>query len=93
MIRKNPRTGSPGAWRGYTMAQLDPADGDMTDGAVFQVRVTPRQLPDGGGAGDYNYYFVASDGNRTQIFPNRPARFTDTVTGNAWNEPNAGFRF
>lgn len=65
-------TWSGGTWQGFTMEQRDPGDRDYTDGCVFQFQATPQQLPGGGGPGDYNYYFQASDGSRTTIFPNRP---------------------
>ncbi|MBM3473933.1 MAG: hypothetical protein FJX75_11745 [Armatimonadetes bacterium] len=82
-IRRNNRGSAPGPWVSYTMQQLNPADTDYGDGAVFQFQISADQLPGGGGPGDYNYYFVASDGTRTTIFPNRPPRYTDTETGNS----------
>lgn len=76
MVRKAPiganNTPVPGAWRGYTMEKANPGDATYTDGCVYQYLLTSDQLPDLGGAGDYNYYFVASDGNGEVIFPNRP---------------------
>lgn len=78
MIRKNNRGSTPGLWQGYTMEKANPADNNFTDGCVYQYVTTPDQLPGGGGPGDYNYYFVASDGTREAIFPNRPARYTYT---------------
>ena len=84
MIRKNDNGTSPGTWRGFTMERADPTDNDYTDGAVFQSRISADQLPGGGGPGDYNYYFVASDGSRSTIFPNRPPRYTNTVGGGSW---------
>jgi len=81
MIRKNDRGGAPTTWRGFTMQQLNPNDTDYSDGAVFQFQISAHQLPSGGGPGDYNYYFIASDGVRTTIFPNRPPRFTEMETG------------
>jgi hypothetical protein len=75
-IRRAERGQAPGAWRGYTMEKQDPADNNYTDGVVYRLQVTPDQLPEGGGPGDYNYQFVASDGVRTTLFPNRPAAHT-----------------
>lgn len=66
--------GTPGAWRGYTLEKADPTDTTYTNGCVYQHVIAPDQMPDGGGAGDYQYYFVAKDGTREAIFPNRPAR-------------------
>jgi hypothetical protein len=80
-IRKNNRGSAPTAWRNFTMQQLDPSDTDYSDGAVFQFQISADQLPSGGGPGDYNYYFVASDGTRTTIFPNRPPQFTEPESG------------
>lgn len=80
MIRKNNRGSAPGPWRGYTMQQLNPADTNYSDGAVFQFQISADQLPSGGGPGDYNYYFIAGDGLRTTIFPNRPPQFTEPET-------------
>jgi len=81
MIRKNDHGTAPTPWTGYTMQQVDPSDGDYSDGAVFRFQATPNQLPGGGAAGDYNYYFVAGDGTRTTMFPNRPPLWTDSITG------------
>jgi len=81
MIRRNDRGGAPGTWRGYTMQQLNPGDTDYTDGAVFQFQISADQLPGGGGSADYNYYFVASDGTRTTVFPNRPPQFREPESG------------
>ena len=81
MIRKNNRGTAPTQWTGYTMQQVDPSDTDYSDGAVFRFQATPNQLPGNGGAGDYNYRFVASDGTRTTLFPNRPPLWTDSITG------------
>jgi Carboxypeptidase regulatory-like domain len=78
-IRRNDRGSAPGAWTSYTMQQID-GDTNYSDGAVFQFLATPEQLPGGGGPGDYNYYFVASDGTRSTIFPNRPPLYTDSIT-------------
>ncbi|MFO7946427.1 MAG: carboxypeptidase regulatory-like domain-containing protein [Armatimonadota bacterium] len=64
-----------GSWQSYTMEQMDPNDTNYTDGCVFQFQATPRQLPDGGGPGDYNYYFQAGDGTRSTIYPNRPSAY------------------
>ncbi|MGQ9729633.1 MAG: carboxypeptidase regulatory-like domain-containing protein [Candidatus Zipacnadales bacterium] len=80
MIRKNLRGSAPGNWVGFTMNQLDPSDTDYSNGAVFYFQVSADQLPGGGGPGDYNYYFIASDGSRTTIFPNRPPAWTDSET-------------
>ncbi|MEN6644088.1 MAG: carboxypeptidase regulatory-like domain-containing protein [Armatimonadia bacterium] len=66
--------GTPGAWRGYTLEKANPGDISYTDGCIYQHVIAPDQMPDGGGAGDYQYYFVAKDGTREAIFPNRPAR-------------------
>lgn len=73
LIRKNDKGTAPGTWRSYTMEKADATDSDYTDGCVYQFQTTPDQLPGGGGPGDYNYQFQASDGVRTAIFPNRPA--------------------
>lgn len=76
MIRKNPAgPDNEGAWRGYTMEKADPSDTNYRNGCVYQYIITPDQLPDRGGPGDYNYQFVTSDGIRQCIFPNRPARY------------------
>lgn len=74
-IRRNDVSSGPGPWQAYTMQQYDPSDGNYTDGATFQYQFTPDQLPQGGGAGDYNYYFEANDGTRTTVFPQRPPAF------------------
>jgi hypothetical protein len=74
-IRKNNVSSGPGAWQAFTMQKFDPSDGNYTDGAVYQYQFTPDQLPEGGGVGDYNYYFEANDGTRTTRFPERPPTF------------------
>jgi hypothetical protein len=61
-----------GDWQSFTMEQLDPSDRNYTDGCVFQFQATAGQLPGSEEAGDYNYYFTASDGTRVTLFPNRP---------------------
>ena len=72
-IRRNDHGLNPtGPFTGYTMEQMSPADRVYRDGCVFQFQATPEQLPGGGGPGDYNYYFAASDGTRTTIYPSRP---------------------
>lgn len=79
MVRKAPMgpndqpvTPVPGDWRGYTMEKADPSDSTYADGCVYRYQLTADQLPTSGGPGDYNYYFVASDGNGQVIFPSRP---------------------
>ncbi|MCX7597727.1 MAG: carboxypeptidase regulatory-like domain-containing protein [Armatimonadetes bacterium] len=67
--------GAPGTWASYTMQKAYPTDNDFTDGCVYYYRLSAAQLP-GGGPGDYYYYFRASDGKGTAIFPNRPDRIT-----------------
>lgn len=81
-VRKNDHGTTPGSWRAYTMEKLTPADTTYANGCVYQFQATPDQLPDSGGAGDYNYYFETSDGIRTAKFPNRPA----TPAGTAWQD-------
>ncbi len=81
MIRKNNHGNAPTAWVAYTMEQINPSDTDYSNGAVFRFQATPNQLPGGGGAGDYNYFFAAGDGTRATIFPNRPPQYTDNITG------------
>ncbi len=71
-IRKATGPTSGGAWQAYTLSAADPGDTDVTDGKVFQIELSPTQLPGGGGPGDYHYYFLASDGINTTIFPRRP---------------------
>ena len=85
MIRRNDDGVSPGSWSGYTMEKLDATDTNYRDGCVYQYVTTPDQLPGGGGAGDYNYYFVTSDGIRQATFPNRPARYT--YNGGSLDDP------
>ncbi len=86
MVRRNDNGTSPTTWRGFTMNQLVPGDTDYTDGAVFQFQITADQLPGGGGPGDYNYYFVASDGARSTIFPNRPPTWTEFETNDTFQD-------
>jgi hypothetical protein len=64
--------GDSSGWQAFTMEQMDPSDRTYTDGCVFQFQTTAEHLPGGGGPGDYNYYFTASDGTRETLFPNRP---------------------
>ncbi|MCD6350921.1 MAG: hypothetical protein J7M26_02270, partial [Armatimonadetes bacterium] len=85
-VRRNDPGGSPGQWRGYTMQKVYPLDNDYTDGCVFYYQLSAAQLPGGGGPGDYNYYFSASDGTHTAIFPNRPDRY-QKPGGGTWDDP------
>lgn len=81
---------APGAWRGYTMEKANPADSVYSDGCVYRYQLTSDQLPDSGGPGDYNYYFVASDGNGQVIFPNRPAATGDLRGTNLRDQADIG---
>ena len=71
LIRRNDVSGTPGSWVGYTMEKATPGDSTYTDGCIYQYLITPDQLPDGGGPGDYNYYFVTSDGTHSATYPSR----------------------
>lgn len=85
-IRRNDPGGTPGTWRAYTMQKVYPGDNDYTDGCVFYYRLSAAQLPGGGGPGDYNYFFTASDGTNTAVFPNRPDRYQQPG-GGTWDDP------
>ncbi|MCK4324242.1 MAG: hypothetical protein KAW89_06900, partial [Armatimonadetes bacterium] len=72
-VRKVGEDGSPlTSWMGYSMSKVYPADSTYTDGCLYYEELNSVQLP-GGGVGDYQYYFQASDGVRTAIYPNRPS--------------------
>ncbi len=90
-IRRNDAGGEPGAWQAYTMEQRDPLETSYTDGCVFQFQATPEQFPGGGGVGDYNYYFAASDGTRTTTYPNRPGVYAQPGNGNIYDPGHDGF--
>ncbi|MBC7286621.1 MAG: carboxypeptidase regulatory-like domain-containing protein, partial [Armatimonadetes bacterium] len=85
-VRRNDGGANPGPWQSYTMQKVYPADNDYRDGCVFYYRLSAAQLPGGGGPGDYNYYFIASDGVYTAIFPNRPDRYIQPG-GGGWDDP------
>ncbi len=85
MIRKA-GPGAPSGWVGYTMQKVYPTDNNYADGCVFYYQISAAQLPGGGGPGDYNYYFIASDGTKTCIFPNRPDRYNQPG-GGTYDDP------
>jgi hypothetical protein len=87
LIRKNNDGVTPGSWRAYTMEKANSLDTIFTDGCVYQYVLTPDQLPDLGGPGDYNYRFVASDGIRQATFPNRPANASGIAGWNYLTDP------
>jgi len=71
-VRKVGEDGSPlTSWMGYSLSKVYPADNTYTNGCLYYEELNSVQLP-GGGAGDYQYYFRASDGVRAAIYPNRP---------------------
>jgi len=73
-IRQVGEDGSPlTSWMGYSMSKVYPTDSTYTDGCLYYYEANSVQLPGGGGPGDYQYYFRASDGSRTAIYPNRPS--------------------
>jgi len=73
-IRKVDEEGNPlGDWQGRSMSKVYATDNDYTDGCLYYYEATVDQLPSGGGPGDYQYYFQASDGSRIAIYPNRPS--------------------
>ena len=90
-IRRNDRgLNAEGPYTGYTMEQMNPLDRVYRDGCVFQFQATPAQFPGGGGPGDYNYYFAASDGTRTTIYPNRPEVYAQPGAGNIYDQGQYG---
>ncbi|MHB8994264.1 MAG: carboxypeptidase regulatory-like domain-containing protein [Armatimonadota bacterium] len=88
MVRKNTVGGAPSGWQGFTMEKAVPSDTNFTDGCVYRYLLTADQLPGGGGPGDYNYQFLASDGKGQALFPNRPA--ADERNGNITDPSDIG---
>jgi len=74
LIRKVDEDGAPlTSWIGYAMNKVYPTDSTYTDGCVYYHEANAVQLPGGGNAGDYQYYFRAGDGMHSAIYPNRPS--------------------
>ncbi len=76
-LRRNDPTASPGSWVPFTMQKHDVTNTAYNMGVVYEYKVTPDQLPGGGGSGDYNYYFETNDGVHSAIFPNRPPVYNE----------------
>jgi hypothetical protein len=72
-IRKTDAAGTPtSGWIAHSMQKVDSSNTNYANGVVYYYQASAASLPNGGGAGDYNYYFAFSDGTNTAIFPNRP---------------------
>ncbi len=73
-LRKTDEDGTPiGDWTRKAMTKVYPADITYTDGVLYYYEWDAADLPSGGGIGDYQYSFRASDGTHIAIYPNRPA--------------------